>query len=72
MMRRSVMAGTALIIVGGTVFLRGLSAPKQREAVNPGVGPASAQGPNPLIPWATGLAVLAGLALVTTGTRRKA
>lgn len=69
-MRRSVMLGTALIVVGGTVFLRGLSAPKSPEVV--GGLPSSAQGPNPIVPWATGLAVLAGLALVTTGTRRKA
>lgn len=69
MMRRSVMLGTALIVVGGTVFLRGLSAPKSPEV---GGLPSSAQGPNPIVPWATGLAVLAGLALVTTGTRRKA
>lgn len=71
-MRRSVMLGTALMVVGGTVFLRGLSAPDQRDVLDAGDAPASAQEPNPIVPWATGLAVLAGLALVTTGTRRKA
>lgn len=69
-MRRSVMLGTALLVVGGTVFLRGLSAPKQGEVLTVGDVPASTQA-NPIVPWATGLAVLAGLALVTVRPRRK-
>lgn len=71
MMRRSVMLGTALIVAGGTVFLRGLSAPEDYEAPSPTEVSGSAQEGSPIIPWATGLAVLAGLALLTTGTRRK-
>lgn len=66
-MRVSVMLGTALIVIGGTIFLRGLSAPKPELG---GVAPTEER--NPVAPWATGLAVLAGVALVTTGKRRKA
>lgn len=69
-MRRSVLLGIALIVVGGTVFLRGLSSP--REILKVGDISVSADEPNPIVPWATGLAVLAGLVLVTTGPRRKA
>ena len=71
-MRRSVMLGTALIVVGGTVFLRELSAPARYEDPKLGDGSRSAQDVNPIVPWATGITVLAGLALVTRGTRRKA
>jgi hypothetical protein len=71
-MRRSVMLGTALIIVGGTVFLREMSAPARYEDLKLGNGTASAQDWNPIVPWATGLTVLAGLALVTAGKRRRA
>ena len=71
-MRRSVMLGTALIVVGGTVFLRELSAPARYEDLKIGDGSASTQNFNPIIPWATGLTVIAGLVLVANGTRRKA
>jgi hypothetical protein len=70
-MRRSVMLGTALIVVGGTVFLRELSAPGRYEDPKLGDEPASTQQWNPIVTWATGLSVLAGLALVTTGKRRR-
>jgi hypothetical protein len=69
-MRRSVMLGTALIVVGGTIFLRGLSS--KHEILRVGDISVSAEERSPIAPWVTGLAVLAGLALVTTGTRRKA
>jgi hypothetical protein len=68
-MRRSVMLGTALIVVGGTVFLREMSAPARYEDLKLG---ESAQDWNPIVPWGTGLTVLAGLALVTAGKRRRA
>ena len=69
-MQGRVILGTALIIVGGTIFLRGLSAPKTTMKVG-GIS-ISAEERHPIVPWATGLAVLAGLALVTTGNRRNA
>jgi hypothetical protein len=64
------MLGIALVVVGGTVFLRGLSA--KREVVSFGDITVSAEERNPLATWAAVLAVLGGLALVATGKRRNA
>ena len=69
-MRGSVMLGTALIVIGGTIFLRGLSAP--RTVLKVGDISVSAEERSPTAPWAIGLTLLAGIALVTAGTRRKA
>jgi MYXO-CTERM domain-containing protein len=67
------MLGIALMVIGGTVYLRGLSAPKGAVLRVGDVSvSASAEERSPIAPWAAGLAVLGGLALVTTGTRRKA
>jgi hypothetical protein len=70
-MRRSVMAGLALIVVGAAIYLRGGIFTK-REVLRVGDVSVSAEERSPIAPWAAGLAVLAGLALVTTGARRKA
>ena len=70
-MRGTVLLGTALLVVGGTIFLRGLSAPKP-EAAKTGEVPVSAEARSSTVPWAIGLTIVAGIALVTTGTRRKA
>jgi hypothetical protein len=69
-MRVPVMLGIALIVIGGTIFLRGLSAP--RTILNVGDLSVSAEERSPTAPWAISLAILAGMALVTIGTRRKA
>jgi hypothetical protein len=69
-MRASVMLGTALIVIGGTIFLRGLSAP--RATTETGDVPVTAQARSPAVPWVMGLCILAGIALVTTGRRRQA
>lgn len=69
-MRVPVMLGIALIVIGGTIFLRGLSAP--RTILKVGDVSVSAAERNPVAPWVSGLSILAGIALVTTGKRRKA
>ena len=69
-MRAPVMLGTALIVIGGTIFLRGLSAP--RTTVEVGGIPVLTEERSPAAPWVVGLSILAGIALVATGTRRKA
>ena len=68
-MRAPVMLGIALIVLGGTIFLRGLSAP--RTTVKAGDTSVSAEERSRTVPWIIGLSILAGIALVTTGTRRK-
>ena len=71
-MPRSAMVGMALIVIGATVYLRGLSFTTKREVLKIGDVSVSAEEQSPIAPWAAGLAVLAGIALVTTGARRKA
>ena len=69
-MRPSVLIGIALIVIGGTIFLRGLSAP--RTILKVGDVSVSSEERSPIAPWVIGLTVLAGIALVTTGRRRRA
>ena len=71
-MSRSAMVGLALILIGAAVFLRGLSYTTKREVLKVGDVSVSAEERNTIPPWAAGLAVLAGITLVTTGARRKA
>ena len=71
-MSRSAMGGLALIIVGAAVFLRGLSFTTKREVLKVGDVSVSAEERSAIPSWAAGLAVLAGIALMTTGARRKA
>lgn len=68
-MRASVMLGTALIVIGGTIFLRGLSAP--RTTRDAGGTSVTAEKRNPAVPWLIGLSIVGGIALVTTGKRRQ-
>jgi hypothetical protein len=69
-MRAPVMLGTALMVIGGTIFLRGLSAP--HTILKVGDVSVSAEERSPITDWAAGFAIFAGLALVTGGVRRKA
>ena len=71
-MRRSAMVGLALAVVGAAVLLRGLSYTTKRDVLRVGDVSVSAEERNTIPPWAAGLAVLAGIALMTTGVRRKA
>jgi hypothetical protein len=68
-MRRSAMLGTALLIIGGTVFLRSLSA--ERAVVSVGDTSISVEERSPVVWWAAILAVVGGIVLVT-GRRRNA
>jgi hypothetical protein len=69
-MRRSVMLGIGLMAVGAAVFSRGFT--MKREVLKVGDVSVSAEERSPIAPWAAGLAVLAGIVLVTSGTRHKA
>jgi hypothetical protein len=70
-MRSSVILGIALIVVGAAVYFRGGFTTK-REVLKVGDLSVSAEERNPIAPWAAGIAVVAGIALVATGARRKA
>ena len=71
-MPRSVMVGLALIVIGAAIYLRGLGFTSKREVLKIGDVSVSAEEQSPIAPWVAGLAVLAGIALMTTGARRKA
>ena len=71
-MRGSAMVGVALIVVGAVVFFRGGSFTTRREVLKVGDVSVSAEERSSIAPWVAGLAVLAGIALVSTGARRKA
>ena len=64
-MRRSTLLGTALIVVGGAILLRGLSIPVAR-AGDRGV---PAKEWSPIARVAAGLAVVGGLFLVIASRR---
>jgi len=71
-MSRSAMVGLALIVIGAAIYLRGLGFTSKREVLKIGDVSVSAEEQSPIAPWVAGLAVLAGIALMTTGVRRKA
>jgi len=71
-MPRSAMVGMALIVIGAAIYLRGLGFTSKREVLKIGDVSVSAEEQSPIAPWVAGLAVLAGIALMTTGARRKA
>jgi len=54
------------------VYFRGLSVTTKRDVLKIGDVSVSAEEQRPIAPWVAGLAVLAGIALMTTGARRKA
>jgi hypothetical protein len=66
------MVGLALIVIGAAIYLRGLGFTSKREVLKIGDVSVSAEEQSPIAPWVAGLAVLAGIALMTTGARRKA
>lgn len=71
-MRLPLIAGLVLIAAGAFFFVRGGSFTSRREVMKVGGVTLSAEEQHPIQPWAAGAAVLAGVALVVVGARRKA
>ena len=71
-MRVSMIAGVALIAAGAFVLLRGGSFTTRHEMMRVGDMSVSAEERRPIEPWLAGVAVVAGIALLATGARRKA
>jgi hypothetical protein len=71
-MRLSIIAGVALIIAGAFVFIRGGSFTTRRDVVRVGGLTVAAEEQRPIRPWVAGLGVLAGVAVIAVGARRKA
>ena len=71
-MRLYSLAGIALIVAGAFVLVRGGTFTSSRTVLDVGGLRVSAEEQHPIRPWAAGLAVLGGIALVVTAVRRKA
>jgi hypothetical protein len=71
-MRLSTIAGAALIIAGAFVFIRGGTFTSRRDVVSVGGLTVAAEEQRPIRPWVAGAAVIAGVAVIAVGVRRKA
>jgi hypothetical protein len=71
MMRASVWAGIALIVVGVAVYLRG-GFTKKEEVVDVGPLSVSHTEKQRIPPWIAGIVVAGGVLLVAAGMRQRA
>jgi hypothetical protein len=71
MMRASVWAGIALIVVGVAVYLRG-GFTKKEEVVDVGPLSVSKTERQHIPPWVAGIVVAGGVILVAAGMRQRA
>jgi hypothetical protein len=71
-MRRYVIAGIVIIGLGAFVLLRGASFTSRRDVLRVGDVKITADEQQTIPPWIGGVAVLAGVALVVVGMRRRA
>lgn len=71
-MRINLLAGIALIVGGAFLMINGGSFTSRRDVLKIGDLKVSAEEQHPIGRWAGGLGLLAGVALVVTGVRRKA
>lgn len=68
---RLVLLGILLIALGGYVILQGLNYTAERSVIRVGEFEASMEEKRAVPAWAGGLVVIAGLALVVAGGRRR-
>ncbi len=68
----SLVAGLLLLGLGGFVILRGANVTTRRDVVEVGDVKLTASEQRTIPPWAGGVAVAAGLALVVAGARKRA
>ena len=71
-MRERFIAGLVLLGLGLFVLLRGASFTSRREVLKVGDLKVSATERQAIPPWVGGLAVVAGLALLVAGARKRA
>ena len=70
--RQYLIAGLVLFSLGAFVLIRGASFTTKREVLKVGDVQVSADQRQSIPPWVGGLAMVAGVALVFAGTRRRA
>lgn len=71
-MRLSLIAGILLVLAGGFVLINGGSFTTRRDVLKLGDVKVSAEEQHPIQPWLAGAAIVAGVALVVAGARRRA
>jgi hypothetical protein len=68
----SLVAGVALLAVGAFILIRGPNVTTRRDVLEVGDVKITADQRQAIPPWAGGVAVAAGIALVVAGARKRA
>lgn len=66
-----ILIGVVLLVGGGYVLLEGGHITTQRQVLDVGGVKISAEQQSPIEPWAAGIALVAGTALIIAGFTRK-
>jgi hypothetical protein len=70
-MRERLIAGVVIIALGAFVLLRGVSFSSRRDVLKVGDVKLTATEERSIPPWIGGAAIVAGLALVVAGARKR-
>ncbi len=70
-MRPQALIGLVLVLLGVFIFVRGVSYSDRDEVLKVGDVKASVETKKAVPTWAGGLAMIAGIALIVTGMKRK-
>jgi hypothetical protein len=71
-MRPQALIGIVLLVLGAFIVFRGMSYSDRDEVLKVGDLKASVESKKAVPTWAGGLAIVAGIALLATGMKRKA
>ena len=71
-MRPQALIGIVLLVLGAFIVFRGMSYSDRDEVLKVGDIKASVESKKAVPTWAGGLAIVAGIALLATGMKRKA
>ncbi|HZA94438.1 MAG TPA: hypothetical protein VE420_17580 [Gemmatimonadales bacterium] len=71
-MRPQALIGIVLLVLGAFIVFRGMSYSDRDEVLRVGDVKASVESKKAVPTWAGGLAIVAGIALLATGMKRKA
>jgi len=71
-MRQLILAGILILGLGAFLLLRGGSITTQREVLEVGDVKITANEQQSIPPWVGGVAMVAGVALIITGARKRA
>lgn len=69
-MRGTAIAGIALIVIGGVLLVQGGAFTTRKDVIRVGDLKVTADESHALPVWVSGIAIVAGVALLATGARR--